>query len=60
MTKLNEEVRELAAEELNLVSGGVMGWDDVLIGIGIGLVANALSNVHGISDSIDYIKAHNH
>jgi hypothetical protein len=38
VTKLNEEVRDLAVEELDLVSGGLMGWDDVLIGIGIGLV----------------------
>jgi hypothetical protein len=58
MTKLNEEVRDLAVEELDLVSGGLMGWDDVLIGIGIGLVANALSNCHGLTDSLEYIKTH--
>jgi len=58
MTKFTENARELTAIELEQVSGGVMGLDDVIISVGIGLVANAMSNVHGISDSIEYIKAH--
>jgi bacteriocin-like protein len=56
MTRLNDEMRELTIDELDQVSGGVMGLDDVIISVGIGLVANAMSNVHGISDSINYIK----
>jgi hypothetical protein len=56
MTKLNDEMRELTIDALDQVSGGVMGLDDVIISVGIGLVANAMSNVHGISDSINYIK----
>jgi hypothetical protein len=53
---LNGEMRELTIDELDQVSGSVMGLDDVIISVGIGLVANAMSNVHGISDSINYIK----
>jgi hypothetical protein len=49
-------MRELTIDELDQVSGSVMGLDDVIISVGIGLVANAMSNVHGISDSINYIK----
>jgi hypothetical protein len=56
MIKLNDETRELTIGELDQVSGSVMGLDDVIISVGIGLVANAMSNVHGISDSINYIK----
>ena len=56
MSKLNDEMRERTIDELDQVSGGVMGLDDVIISVGIGLVANAMSNVHGISDSINYIK----
>jgi hypothetical protein len=56
MIKLNDETRELTIDELDQVSGSVMGLDDVIISVGIGLVANAMSNVHGISDSINYIK----
>lgn len=58
MAKLTADTRELTTIELEQVSGGVMGLDDVIISIGGGLVANAMSNVHGISDSIEYIKAH--
>jgi hypothetical protein len=56
MTKLNEEARELSMNDLDQATGAVMGADDVVVGIVIGLVANAMSNVHGISDSINYIK----
>jgi hypothetical protein len=55
MTKLNE-VRELSMSDLDQVAGAVMGANDVVVGVAIGLVANAMSNVHGISDSINYIK----
>jgi hypothetical protein len=55
MTNLNHEIRELTLQD---VSGGVMGWDDILLSVAIGVVANALSNCHGISDSINYIKQH--
>ena len=58
MTNLNHEIRELTLKDVEEVSGGVMGWDDILLSVAIGVVANALSNCHGISDSINYIKQH--
>ena len=50
---MNNETRELTTDELARVSGGGIVGDIIKA-----IVVDVIVNTHGLTDSINYIKAH--
>lgn len=47
-----ENLKELSSEELTNTEGGLMGWDDFLVGVGVAVVVGVINDWDGFKDGL--------